>query len=124
METEIRILLVDDDAPLRRLLAKSLTRAGYQVVEASDGNEALQLFQAHASDLVITDLIMPGIEGLELIMRLRKFCPQVRVIAISGGGRNAPEDYLSIAKTIGACHVLAKPFLNEALLGAVAAALA
>jgi len=117
------ILLVDDDAPMRTVLSKSLARAGYHVIEAGDGKEALKLFNESPTDLVVTDLIMPETEGVEIISNLRRRHPPVSVIAISGGGRNSPENYLAIAKALGAAEILAKPFLPEKLVAAVEIAL-
>jgi len=116
------ILLVDDDARIRNVLSRGLSKAGYQVVEAADGNEALKLFDQRPADLVITDLVMPEKEGIELITALRKRRTGLRIIAISGGGRNSPESYLGIAKVLGAFQTLAKPIHHQDLLAAVDAA--
>lgn len=117
------ILLVDDDDLFADMLQKPLTHYGYGVVRASNGSEALQYYNPQTVDLVLTDLIMPDIEGLELIMALRKVNPAVRVIAMSGGGRNQPEAYLTIAKHVGAIKTLAKPFPLEDLRNALAESL-
>lgn len=78
--------------------------------EARDGAEGLRFYGEHGTDLIITDLIMPGNEGLEIIQELRRANPEAKIIAMSGGGRNGPTDYLKIAKFFGARQVLAKPF--------------
>jgi CheY-like chemotaxis protein len=114
-----RILLVDDDDMLRSVLAQVLHRAGYFINTASDGRQGLEIALAEDYDLVITDLIMPETEGIELIQQLRKVKPAIRIIAMSGGGRVSPENYLSLAKALGATAVLSKPFLNEDILKAV-----
>jgi DNA-binding response OmpR family regulator len=119
-----RILLVDDDESFRRMLHLTLVRAGYDVVDAGDGNKALKLFRAQPPDLVLTDLIMPDREGLETIMELRSIQPDVKIIAMSGGGRSRPGDYLKVARQMGAARVLAKPFSNQELLDAVRAVIA
>ena len=115
----LRILLVDDDDLFRRMLRSLLEQAGHEVAEAREGNEGLMKFQPDAYDLMITDLIMPGKEGIETIMELRNRSPEARILAVSGGGMNFAEDYLHIARKVGANHVLAKPFtqaqLNEAI---------
>ena len=120
----ISILLVDDDAAMRNAIKKILLKANYRVVEACDGREALKIFNQSPTDLVVTDLIMPETEGIELIVNLRNRHPPVTVIAISGGGRSSPENYLAMATALGACQALSKPFLPEELLAAVESALA
>src|SRR5208283_2976492 len=97
-----RILVVDDNAEVRRALSKTLLKAGYDVITAEDGAAAVRVYRGQSFDLVITDLIMPNQEGLETIMELRRLTPEVKIIAISGGGRLGPEDYLPIAQGIGA----------------------
>lgn len=114
-----RILLVDDDDSFRKMVHVTLERAGYHVVDANDGNKALNLFRAQPPDLVITDLIMPDKEGLETIMELRAAQPDMKIIAMSGGGRNRPGDYLKVARQMGAAQVLAKPFSSQELLDCV-----
>ena len=117
------ILLVDDEQSLLDALSRTLERAGYRVETALNGRLAMELLSAQATDLVITDLIMPEKEGIDLIMFLKSRQPNLPIIAISGGGRNAPENYLSIAKALGAKDTLAKPFLNSELLKVVENAL-
>ena len=112
-------LLVDDEQSLLDALSRTLERAGYRVETALNGRLAMELLSAQATDLVITDLIMPEKEGIDLIMFLKSRQPNLPIIAISGGGRNAPENYLSIAKALGAKDTLAKPFLNSELLKVV-----
>ena len=115
----VSILLVDDDESLRTMLGEVLRRAGYEVQEACDGLEAGKLYRSHPADLVITDLVMPGKEGLEMIMELRQSYPEARIIAMSGGGRNSSGDYLRMAKMFGAQRVLDKPFSHQEILDAV-----
>ncbi|MBL9169095.1 MAG: response regulator [Verrucomicrobiales bacterium] len=117
--TKSRILLVDDDHSMRLALRRALDREGYQVFEAGNGHEALRQLENQAVDLVITDIIMPDSEGIELTFALRKRHPGLPVIAMSGGGEWAPEPYLAIARTAGAAHVFAKPFLMDEFLGRV-----
>ena len=118
-----RILLIDDDDDLRTMLRLALTHFGHTVIEARNGVEGLALFPQAAADLVITDIVMPGKEGLEVLMALRKIHPPVKIIAISGGGRGDATDYLRMATKMGAARVLSKPFSNEALLAAIDAVL-
>lgn len=110
------ILLVDDDEQFRLMLNEVLQRAGYDVRQAQDGNDALKQYRASPADVVITDLIMPEKEGLETIRALRAFDPAVKIIAMSGGGRNHSSDYLLIAQRFKAQRVLAKPFPHHVLL--------
>jgi len=114
------ILLVDDDEQFRSMLSESLSRAGYEVTEARDGNEGIQLYRDRPFDLIITDLIMPEKEGLETIQEFRRNYPEIKIIAISGGSRHGPVDYLKIAKAFGARHALAKPFTRQEILEVVA----
>lgn len=104
-----RILLIDDDDTLRKIVAKSLTYAGHEVIQAADGKQGMDLVRSSTFDVVITDLIMPEQEGVETIAMLRTEYPALPVIAISGGAVHSPL-YLEIAAKIGARHILAKPF--------------
>jgi len=96
-----------------------LEHAGYEVVEAPDGREGLRLYREKRPQLVITDIIMPNKEGLETILDLRREYPQVKILAISGGGRIGPESYLDIAEGFGADRILTKPFNHGELLEVV-----
>ena len=115
------ILLVDDDDNVRDILEKTLVGAGYEVEVAANGEVALAAYRRQASDVVITDLVMPEKDGLEMILELRRLDPDVRVIAMSGGGRSLGPGqlYLESARSFGALQVLAKPFTAAALLKAV-----
>jgi CheY-like chemotaxis protein len=101
-----------------------LARAGYDVQEASNGKAGLAAYRQQLTDLVITDIVMPDMEGLEVIRELRRMDPDVTIIAMSGGGIAAAEQYLALARTFGAGAVLDKPFTQEQLLTVVAEALA
>jgi CheY-like chemotaxis protein len=114
-----RILLIDDDDAVRTMLRLTLAEFGHDVIEARNGVEGLTLFSAAGVDLVITDIIMPGKEGVEVIVELLRLHPGLKIMAISGGGRVGPTDYLRIARYLGAAKVLAKPFSNEELLVAL-----
>lgn len=113
------ILLVDDDEEFRTILGESLRRAGYEVREARDGRQGLKLYRDRTADLIITDLIMPEKEGLEMIQEVRRLRPDVKIIAISGGSRDGSSDYLKIAKAFGARQVLAKPFTRDEMLNSI-----
>ncbi|HVR36113.1 MAG TPA: response regulator [Methylomirabilota bacterium] len=110
------LLVIDDDARFRRLLVTGLQRASYHVLEAASGVEALPMIDQHPVSLVITDIVMPDMEGLELITRLRQNRPDLKIIAMSGGGRLDPGNYLHMAEVLGASRVLAKPFSVADLL--------
>lgn len=110
------ILIVDDDAPVRRTLEKMLESAGFETVSAADGSEGLELFRRRRPDLVVTDIIMPNEEGLGLIRDLRNEDPGVRILAISGGSRLGTLDFLRMARSLGAADTLAKPFEKEEFL--------
>jgi two-component system chemotaxis response regulator CheY len=102
------------------MLRIMLGHSAHAVVEAGSGLDGLQLFLPGKFDLVITDLVMPGMTGIEVVVELRKHTPPVKIIAISGGGRaSAAADYLATAQSLGADHVLAKPFSHETLLAAI-----
>ena len=111
------ILLVEDDEQLRPLLRLVLERGGHQVQEAGNGKEALEIYLRHPTDLVVTDLVMPDKEGLETILELRRIYPDVKIIAMSGGGRTGGgKNYLELARKFGAAHILTKPFSNQEIL--------
>ncbi len=114
-----RVLVVDDDFQMREMLGVILGRKGYDVATAPDGSVAVRLQKEKPYDIVITDIIMPEKEGLETISEIRRNYPRVKIIAISGGGRNRPDGYLELAKQIGANMVLAKPFGSWEILSAV-----
>jgi CheY-like chemotaxis protein len=108
------ILIVEDDKDLREMLKTSLSKRKYTVLEASDGKEAILRFKPGITDLVITDLIMPDEDGLKVIMKIKQIKPEIKIIAISGGGKAGPGNYLNIARALGADLVLSKPFsLND-----------
>ena len=98
--------------------------AGFEVVEAANGVEGLSHYRERPTDLVITDIMMPEKEGVQTISELRRDFPGVRIIAISGGGRDVARDYLPVAARLGACRTVAKPFTRQEILEAVAGALA
>lgn len=119
-----RILVVEDDEQYRSLVQRTLERGGYEVVAVADGDRALELAADPALRLVITDLIMPGKEGLETLMDLRRTRPTLPVLAMSGGGRGNPGDYLKAARLLGAAGTLQKPFAVRDLLDLVGRTLA
>ncbi len=104
------ILIIEDDRDLREMLRFALFRKEYTVLEADNGKEALINFKPGVTDLVVTDLLMPEEDGLKVIMQMREMKPEIKVIAISGGGKAGPGSYLDMAKTLGADSVFSKPF--------------
>jgi CheY-like chemotaxis protein len=109
-----RILVVDDDEHVLTLLTNLLRRSGFDVVQAANGFKALRLLESMPVDLVITDLVMPDMEGIETIRRLRA-AGMTRIIAISGSGMG----YLDYAAKLGASTTLAKPFAPPEIVDAV-----
>ena len=113
------ILVVDDEAAMREVIEDALSDA-YAVTTVTNGNEALTKLVGQKFDLLITDLVMPEMNGIDLMMGLQKNNPDQKIIAISGGGGiNGRFDYLPVAKLIGACIVLRKPFTMTQLRDAV-----
>ena len=106
------ILIIEDDAPVRMLLALTLQDAGYHVCEAANGRQGVEQFQAQPMDLVITDLEMPEMNGLEVILVLTRAFLNVKVIAMSGHS----VDELQKARLLGARQIFAKPLDLPALL--------
>lgn len=114
-----RILLVDDQVEFLSVQRQLLENAGHTVVTATDGFKALAAVETTEFDLVITDIIMPGKEGLETIMELLRRHPLLKVIAMSGGGSVGAWNYLELAEKFGALCTLEKPFNEAKLLAAV-----
>jgi YesN/AraC family two-component response regulator len=100
-----KILVVDDNLMMRRLIINLFTDQNLEFDEASDGNEGLEKIRQHNYDLVITDIVMPGMEGIEMIMQAKKHIPDLKIIAISGG----KPYYLYLAKRLGIEAVFTKP---------------
>jgi CheY-like chemotaxis protein len=115
-----RALVIDDDDLVRATIASILESAGYVVIQTEDGQRGVELFQQHAVDLVITDILMPGKEGIETIAEIRQQDREVRIIAVSGGGAIGAASVLDAAQQLGANEVLSKPFSKAALLAKVA----
>ena len=124
-----KILIVDDEEHVRAALKQVLERAGYEVAGAATGNEGLELMRREGADLVITDVIMPGIDGITTARKIREKFRDTRIIVISGGGKAAPEpyepdaistrSYLASASSAGADRTLTKPFDRDEILRVV-----
>ena len=118
-----RILVVDDEPIVRNLVRRTLERAGHEVADAEDGEVALAANREQSFDLVIADLFMPVMDGLQLIVQLREEYPRIQVIAISGSVYERKPRFLEIAGRMESVVTLAKPFSAEELLAAVDEAL-
>ncbi len=105
-----KILVLEDDAKLRELLREALEAAGHEVADAADGDAGIKAFKRSPADLVIADIFMPEKDGLDVIRELKADFPEVKIIAISGGGRLGKETYLKAASGMGADRVVGKPF--------------
>jgi DNA-binding NtrC family response regulator len=118
-----RILIVDDDASIRRTLSILLSKAGYEVTQAADGSEAIRLWRDRGGDLVITDLHMPEKDGIETIIELLSHTPGIRIIAMSGGGQTKRLDLLGNVALLGSVLTIEKPFTLTEMLTVVSRAL-
>ncbi|MGV8929965.1 MAG: response regulator [Brevundimonas sp.] len=118
------ILIVDDDPTVRLIAGELLRSEEHAIVEAEDGDEALKILSAMAIDLVVLDLLMPNKDGLETIVELRKRQPDIRILAISSGGRMEPGQLLRTASVFGADECMEKPLRLESFSRMVASLLA
>lgn len=114
-----RILLMDDDEKIRTVFKRFFEGKGYTVDCAADGKEGLRLLEAEPPDLVITDIMMPEADGLEVVLTMRKMKLGIPIIAISGGMHAMPMDFLPMVKKFGAVKVFYKPVELEKLLKGV-----
>ena len=114
-----RILVIDDEAPMREMLAGMLGQEGYEVDSASDGDAGLEAFRRCRPDVVVTDILMPRTGGLVAIREMRDLDPEVKIVAISGGGRDGKLNFLSTARTFPGVQTLQKPFRHTELIAAV-----
>ena len=111
------ILIIDDEELIRALLRSALEAAGYEVMEAANGRIGLELYRHRPTDLVITDILMPELNGLDMLLELTREFLRAKVIAISGAG--GEKNVLDVAKLLGARQTFQKPFSMPQLLGAV-----
>ena len=116
-----RILLIEDEDSARMVLRQMLEGEGHEVIEARHGREALVLYDRVSIDIIITDIFMPAMDGIETIKELGKRKPRPKIIAISGGGSFDPDGMLDMAKHLGARQTLAKPFTSEEISAAIRA---
>jgi DNA-binding NtrC family response regulator len=113
------ILIIDDDKSILSLLKESLIYEGFNVLTATGGKEVMKLFNDNKVDLVITDIFMPDKNGFEIIIEMKRICPNIKIIAMSGIGLGMIKACLKTAKFSGAEYVFAKPFEIGNLLTAV-----
>ena len=115
--TRATILIIDDEEPIRALLRFALEAAGYEVMEAANGRQGLDLYRQRPTDLIIADMLMPELNGLDLLLDLTREFLHAKVIAISGAG--GEQNVLDVAKLLGARQTFEKPFSIPQLLDAV-----
>ncbi|MCB5261486.1 MAG: response regulator [Candidatus Cloacimonetes bacterium] len=118
-----KILVIEDEDSFRNVLVKMLSKAGFEVRQAGDGNQALEVCAEFMPDLVLTDIIMPDKEGLETIQELLEISPKLKIIAMSGGGKFGPDSYLPLAEKLGAKATLQKPFMREEMISTITSVL-
>jgi CheY-like chemotaxis protein len=114
-----RILVIDDDPAIRESTRRLLERAGYEVLVSDEGKAGLRLLEAHAVDLVLTDIYMPGEDGFTTMRRLRREWPGIKIITMTGGVRAGPAELSETATALGAARTLSKPFNKAQLLDVV-----
>jgi len=114
-----KILVVDDEEAIRISVTEILEYEQFEVVQAENGREAVKRLETETFDLMLIDLIMPVTEGIETIRIVHKKYPNFKIIAMSGGGRVNPDNYLQIAAQFGANATIAKPFDREQLLAVI-----
>ncbi len=114
-----RVIVIDDDPALLQVVAQALVLAGHSVLRCENGRKAIEYLAREDADLLITDILMPEMDGLETVRAAKQLRPQLPILAISGGGSLGPTDYLGIASAFGTAAVLAKPFLPAELVAMV-----
>jgi DNA-binding response OmpR family regulator len=115
----MRVLVVDDSVEMLHYLGELVASAGYDVLRANDGDQAIDVLRENRCDLIVLDLFMPNKDGIETLRELSKLSPRPRTLAISGGGRFSAPDTLRVAERLGADSTLAKPFTPKQLLDAL-----
>lgn len=114
-----RVLVIDDDADVRDLIKSLLESEGFEVAVAADGREGLETQKSNPAAVVVTDIFMPGKEGIETIVELRREFPQTNIVVVSGGTPLTGRDYGSVARELGAVETLRKPFRPRELIDVV-----
>src|SRR6266571_3982094 len=118
-----RILVIDDQEPIRRIVRRALEQAGHDVLDASDGKMGMEILARHSADVVITDIFMPGQDGIVTLREIRKRFPTVKVIVMSGGDSTGTLDLRRDAELLGAVTSLQKPFNARDIVDVVRAVL-
>jgi len=113
------VLVVDDEPGMREMVKQLLLNEGYHVLEASNGKHAMEFLKNESPELVITDIIMEEMDGVEIILEIRENYPDIKIIAMSGGSKISSEDYLESASDLGADRIFNKPFALSDMLNAV-----
>lgn len=115
----MRVLLVDDEEMVRKVVRMMLKRSGHDVTEAENGRIGLERLKAGTFDLAITDIVMPEMEGLDMLMTVRQLYPGMKVIVMSGGDRTGNSDVLGTAERLGASAIMHKPIMLRDLTAAL-----
>ncbi|ALA59657.1 response regulator [Nitrospira moscoviensis] len=118
-----RILVIDDERLIRSTIVAILSREGFSIEEAADGRAGLALIHKHRPDVVITDIFMPNKDGIEILMELKRSCPETKIIAMTGGGQSQMIEIAHAAELLGAHQILRKPFEKRDLLHAMSTVL-
>lgn len=111
-----QVLIIDDDRGIRQLLRRIIEGRGHVVVEADSGRTGVDAFQQQPFDLVLTDIVMPDMDGNQTIVHLRKLNAGIKIVAVSGGGRARNLTPLQLAKQFGADRIIEKPFRRDDVL--------
>src|SRR6266568_1163005 len=114
-----RILVIDDQEPIRRIVRRALEQAGHDVLDASDGEMGMEILARHSADVVITDIFMPGQDGIVTLREIRKRFPSLNVIVMSGGDSTGMLDLRKDAELLGAVKSLQKPFTAREIVDVV-----
>ena len=118
-----RILVIDDQEPIRRVVRRALEQDGHEVLDASDGEIGMEILESQSFDVVITDIFMPGQDGIVTLREIRKRFPTVKVIVMSGGDSTGTLDMRQDAEFLGAMKSLQKPFTTREIVESVQAVL-
>ena len=115
----VRVLVIDDDEAVRETICSSLEAGGLEATGVNDGIEGIAAFEPGAYDVVVSDILMPGKEGIETIRTIRGRSREVKILAISGGDRNGSSTFLDMALKLGADASIVKPFRPSELLAVI-----
>ncbi len=112
----IRVLVVDDDEAFRQTVCDLLLDGDFEILSAESGAQSFAVLRNQSVDIVLTDIVMPDEDGLEIVRKIKKMNPAPKIVAMSGGGRIAATDYLEIARLMGASATIKKPFKRQELV--------